>query len=211
MAHHSRKRQLLRAAVLALVLVLVPALAAAQSSPARRTKRSDLSTRSSSEVGSLYYGAGIGLAIPFESGMHAGFKLDVNGFYVMQRLNPGLFLDLGANVGFTYNGSSVPDVSSWVLDLLPTARLRYQIDPAFSVYGDGGLGFAVWHWSAPSVTIGGITFGGSNTSLDLMLKLGGGVAYKVSPQVALFFEPAFNVYITDTTEFTMMVGAQYRP
>ncbi len=207
MAHHSRKRQLLRAAVLALVLVLVPALAAAQSSPARRTKRSDVSARSSSEVGSLYYGAGIGLAIPFESALNAGFKLDVNGFYVAQQLSPGLFLDIGANVGFTYNGASGVEGSFWALDLLPTARLRYLVDPAWSVYGDGGLGLAIAHQSVTFPFLGTV----SNTSVDLMLKLGGGVAYKVSPQVSLFFEPAFNVYITDLTEFTMMVGAQYRP
>ncbi len=192
----TRSSTLLRAAAAALALCLVPAAASAQTKRPRQD-----SAPVSTDVGSSYFGASFGLAVPTESNVNVGFKLNLDGFYVAQQLGPGLFLDVGGNLGFTYTGTAVADVSVNYWDILPTGRLRYAIDPAWSVYGDLGLGIGVVSASSSF---------GSASNTDFLMKIGGGAAYKVSSQWLLVAEPAFNVYAGDWTVFTLMLAAQYR-
>jgi opacity protein-like surface antigen len=166
-------------------------------------------------IGRFEYEGGLGLAIPFESGVNAGFKLAAGAFYGLQTLKPGLVLQVGGSVGWTYNGFASPlDGSINTIELLPTARLRMAVQPKLFVYGDGGLGLAFVH---EKVTIPGF-FGfpgasSSATDAALLIKLGAGIGYELQPNLSLVFEPAFNIYVKSgsLTQFTMMVGALYRP
>ncbi len=166
-------------------------------------------------VGKLEYAGGLGLAVPFESGVNAGFKLAGGAFYGLQTLKPGLVLQVGGTVGWTYNGYASPiDGSLNSIDLLPTARLRLAVQPRLFVYGDGGLGLAFVHYKATiSLYPGGPSFSSSGTDTALLVKLGGGVGYDIQPNLSLTFEPAFNIYLKSgsMTQFTMLVGALYRP
>jgi hypothetical protein len=158
----------------------------------------------------LEVGGAVGLAIPFESGINTGFKLNAAGFYGFQQVAPNMLLQLGGNLGWTYHGAPAPvDGSFMFFDFLPTARLRMTLNDKLFAYGDGGLGLAV---ARASVTI---PFFGTRSSTDaaLLIKLGGGVGYDLNPQLSLVGEPALCIYVKDgsTTELTLMVGALYRP
>lgn len=197
--------------------------AAAAPAPAQRTPAAmQAAATDYALVGRLEYSGGLGLAIPFESGVNAGFKLAGGAFYGLQTLKPGLVLQVGGTVGWTYNGYASPlDGSLNTIDLLPTARLRLAVQPRLFVYGDGGLGLAIVH---ARITVPGVPpippfFPGSpsttasSTDAALLIKLGGGIGYDIQPNLSLTFEPAFNIYVKSgsITQFTMLVGALYRP
>jgi opacity protein-like surface antigen len=173
-------------------------------------------------IGRLEYSGGLGLAIPFESGVNAGFKVAGGAFYGLQALKPGLVLQVGGTVGWTYNGYPSPiDGSLNTIDLLPTARLRLAVQPRLFVYGDGGLGLAIVHARItrpgipplPPFYPGTPSTTESDTTAALLIKLGGGIGYDIQPNLSLTFEPAFNIYVKSgsITQFTMLVGALYRP
>lgn len=148
----------------------------------------------------------LGLAIPFESGLNTGFKLNAAGYYGFMPLGPTMLLQLGANLGFTYNGMPSPvDGSFIVVDILPTARLRLTLDGKLWAAADGGLGLAI---ARSKVTV---PFFGTQSSTDaaFLIKLGGGIGYDLNEQLSLVGLPALNFYIKDgsTTEFTLLVGA----
>jgi hypothetical protein len=216
-------------APLALALALGPAAASAQTArtgttPASKTAaapaqrqpaRAMAPSADAALIGRFEFEGGLGLAIPFESGMNTGFKLGAGAFYGLQTLGHGLVLQVGGTVGWTYNGYPSPlDGSINTIDFLPTARLRYAIDPKLFVYGDGGLGLAVIHSSFTFPTLPGFpTISGSSTDAALLIKLGGGIGYQLQPRLSLVFEPAFNIYARSGgfTQFTMMAAAIYRP
>ncbi len=160
-------------------------------------------------LGKLEVEGSLGLAIPFESGMNTGFKLNAAGYFGFMPLGPTMLLQLGANLGFTYNGMPSPvDGSFIVVDLLPTARLRVTLNDKLWAMADGGAGLAI---ARSKVTI---PFFGTQTSTDaaFLLKLGGGIGYDMNEQLSLVALPALNFYIKDgsTTEFTFLVGATMR-
>jgi opacity protein-like surface antigen len=225
-------------APLALALAFVPAAASAQAAPRKTAAPAAKTTAApvtrttaapaqrapaaiqaapaeSDLIGRFEYEGGLGLAIPFESGVNTGFKLAAGAFYGLQTLKPGLVLQVGGSIGWTYNGFASPlDGSINTIELLPTARLRMAVQPKLFVYGDGGLGLAFVH---EKITIPGF-FGfpgasSSATDAALLLKLGAGIGYELQPNLSLVFEPAFNIYVKSgsMTQFTMMVGALYRP
>jgi hypothetical protein len=197
MTTHASRNTLVRAALAALCLALAPAIALAQAAPR------SASGGSRPLVGSLELGAGIGLGVPFQSGVGAGFKLNFDGFYGVTQLAPGVVLQAGGNLGWTHNGGDF-DTSFNFLDFLPTARFRFAAGPQLFFYGDLGLGLAIVTASAPGFA--------SDSSAAFLIKLGGGLGYSVTPEVSLTFEPAFNFYVKSDgfTQFTMLAGVLYR-
>jgi hypothetical protein len=200
MTTHASRNTLVRAALAALCLTLTPAIALAQVAPR------SASGASKPIVGSLELGAGIGLGIPFESGIGAGFKLNFDGFYGVTQLAPGVVLQAGGNIGWTHNGGDF-DASYNFFDFLPTARFRFAAGPQLFFYGDAGLGLAI-----VSVSVTSFGFSTSDSSAAFLVKLGGGLGYSVTPELSLTFEPAFNFYVKDgsITQFTMLAGVLYR-
>jgi Outer membrane protein beta-barrel domain len=213
-------------APLAFALALGPAAASAQTArtgttPASKTAaapaqrqpaRAMAPSADAALIGRFEFEGGLGLAIPFESGVNTGFKLGAGAFYGLQTLRPGLVLQVGGTVGWTYNGYPSPlDGSLNTIDLLPTARLRYAVDHKLFVYGDGGLGLGILH-SSFTIPLPGFP-AVSSTDAALLIKLGGGIGYELQPRLSLVFEPAFNIYVKSgsITQFTMMAAAIYRP
>lgn len=187
----------------------------AAAAPAQRTPAAIEASADQALIGRLEYTGGLGLAIPFESGVNAGFKLAGGAFYGVQTLKPGLVLQVGGTVGWTYNGYASPiDGSLNTIELLPTARLRLAVQPRLFVYGDGGLGLAFVHYKTSFTVLPGFpSVSASGTDAALLIKLGGGIGYDIQPNLSLTFEPAFNIYAksNSVTQFTMLVGALYRP
>lgn len=193
------------ALLITFALLLLPAAASAQA--ARHGAAADAPSRL---VGHVELGGAFGLAIPFESGLDTGFKLNGNAFLGVQQLTPSAVLQLGGNLAWTYNGHSGGFGGSLnAVDFLPTLRLRTALSPLVFAYGDVGVGLSVVSESVDIPGLGTV----SNTDTAFLLKLGGGLGYTVSPQLALTFEPAFNIYAKDgsVTQFTLMFGVLYRP
>jgi hypothetical protein len=188
----------LRAVALLAALALLPALARAQ--PRRA---STAPAASHALLDRWEAGAGLGLAIPFESGIDTGFKLGADAFYGLTSLSPSTILQVGGKFAWTYNSFSSSSGSLNSIDLLPVARLRAAITPQVFGFGDVGLGMAVVRGSVSSA---------NSTDAALLLQLGGGLGYHLNPQLALTFEPAFNIYAKDSsiTQFTLMVGFLFR-
>lgn len=177
--------------------------------PARRSARAAEPT--DDLVGKLEVEGSLGLAIPFETGMNTGFKLNAGGYYGLMQLTPTILLQVGGNFGITRNGYDVPSIpgvstsgSTWLFDFLPTARLRFAINEKLHAMADGGLGLGIAYTSFSG---GGISQ--SDTSAAFLLKLGGGVGYDMNEKLSLVALPAFNIYVKDgsVTEFTLLVGA----
>lgn len=159
-------------------------------------------------LGRIELGGSLGLAIPFESGIDTGFKLNGAVFYGVMPLAPRVILQLGGNLGWTYHSAPF-DGSFTFWDILPTARARMSLDQRLFAYGDVGMGIGL---ARASVNIPGF---GTQTASDtaFLLKLGGGVGWDLNPQLSLVGEPALCIYMKDgsTTELTLMFGVLYRP
>jgi len=204
---------LLPLVALASALALSPAAATAQSG-ARRT--TNPSSADSSLVGRLELDGALGLAVPFESGLNAGFKLRGGVLMGMQTLTPGVILQVGGQVGWTYEGYSSPlsgSINS--IDLLPLARVRIGLAPQLFGYGDAGLGLGIVHSSVttPAPFPGFPSVKASKTDAALLIKLGGGLGYDLRSDISLVLEPAFHIYVKDgsITQFTLLAGVLYRP
>ena len=205
----------------ALSLVLTPLAAAAETAPARKAapavKQQPKAAPAPRATGGEYnplighweLEGALGLAVPFESGVNTGFKLAGSGFYGLQTLSPGVLLQVGGTVGWTYNGyGGGLDGSVNTVDLLPTARIRMAVNPKLFVYGDGGLGIGIVHAKATFPGFGST----STTDASLLIKLGGGVGFDLKPNLTLGVEPALNFYVKSgsITQFTLMAGLLYR-
>ncbi len=193
-----RQTRFVRASLAALVLVLVPAVASAQ---ARRGG-------GGGGPGHLEIGGELGLTIPFDSGPGVGFKLAPEGFYFLPEFSPGLSLGVGGQLAFDLH--PFPDAGTfWMMDIVPMGRLRYAINPKMAVYGELGMGIGVLHFSGVSTPFG--TFGGGTDSSFLM-KLGGGLQFKVNEKMSFTAGPCFNFYIKSggTTVLSLMGGLLYR-
>jgi len=208
---HTSSTVTMRTAALALAFALLPAAARAQS----RKTAPRAAAAPSALLDRWELGAGLGLAIPFESQLDTGFKLAASGFYGLVPLSAGVVAQVGGSFGYTYNswGSGL-DGSLHTIDLLPTGRLRASLAPLVFGYLDVGVGLGVVRSSYTSPAFPGLpatTF--SSTDASFLLKLGGGLGYDLQPNLSLTFEPAFHIYAKSgsITQFTLMVGALYRP
>jgi len=195
-----RQMSFVRAALAALVIVLVPAVASAQS---RRGG-------GGGGAGHLEVGAELGLTIPFDSGPGVGLKLAPEGFYFLPEFSPGLSLGVGGQLAFDLHPFG--DLTWWFMDIVPMGRLRYAINPNMSVYGDLGMGIGILHVTLPSVTLFGQTFGGSDTTGCFLMKLGGGLQFKMNDKMSITAGPGLNFYIKSggATVLTLMGGLLYK-
>jgi len=192
---HFRKTSFVRAVLAALVLVLVPAVASAQ---ARRG--------GGGSAGHLEVGGEFGLTIPFDSGVGVGFKLAPEGFFFLPEFSPGLSLGVGGQLAFDLH--PFPDFGTiWFMDIVPMGRLRYAINPKTAVYGELGMGIGIAHTSFSA-----FGFSTSATDTAFLLKLGGGVEFKIDPKLSITAGPAFNFYLKGggSTVLSLMGGLLYK-
>jgi hypothetical protein len=121
------------------------------------------------------------------SGFSAGPRLTGEVMYAALDLAPQLRLNLGGRLSWAYHSwSGGLNGSTWLLDLVPDAKLRYAVSDIFGLYGDFGLGYAY---------IGG----DGGTGSALAIQLGAGVTYALTPKMNLLGEVRFNIYSKDGT------------
>ena len=148
-------------------------------------------------IGGIDYSALLGLEIG-PSGTSVGPRLSGEVMYGLMDLAPNLRLDIGGRAAFAYHGG---DVSLWLLDFVPDAKIKYAIMDNLAVYGDFGLGLGYLHASVDvpaavqqQCNLLNIDCGGSDSSIALTIQFGGGVAYAVTPTINLLGEIRFDIY-----------------
>ena len=146
-------------------------------------------------VGATDYSLLLSLEIP-PSGFSVGPRLSGELMYGFIDLSPQARLSLGGRGAFSYHGGDF-NISLWILEAVPDAKLTFALAPGLAVYGDVGLGLALMHFSFPAVAAIPPFFpgsSGSDSSLQVTFQFGGGVSYAVSPNMNLLGEVRFDIY-----------------
>lgn len=191
-------------------LLAAPVSAAAQAKRATRTQATQPAAASgTTPAGGLSVGGFIG----YESGDLSGLTLRLDGEMPFQMLSPQVALSFVGSAGYTHFSKDIAfgDITYNIVKLVPAARFTLAVNPQVDVYGDGGLGLYYYSYRSsvtvptfPTVTASGNGFG-------LVMRLGVGGFYKVTPQLRIGGElgvvPYFNK--VDTTDITIMVGAMF--
>jgi hypothetical protein len=185
-------RGIVRAAVVALALVLVPTVAFAQS---RRG--------GGGGSGNLEFGGEFGLAIPFDSGPNIGFKLAPELIYMFPEFTPSVAFGVGGQLAFSLHPFGDFSSTWWFMDIVPIGRVLFAVTPKVGIYGDLGMGIGLVHASVA---------GFSTTDTAFLLKFGGGAQIKLDQKLSFTAGPAFNFYVKSgsATVFTIMGGLLYK-
>ena len=157
--------------------------------------------------GNLEVGGEAGLAIPFTSGYGLGLKFAGQAFSRVSELAPGISLLLGGQVAFDVHPFG--DFTLWFFDVLPTGRVRFtQLVPGFTFYGEAGAGLGLVHVGFADARFNSY----SDTSVAFLIKLGGGIEFKINELMTVTAGPALNFYLRSGgfTELTLMGGFLYK-
>lgn len=159
----------------------------------------------------------IGGWIGYEAGDLDGLQLRLDVVKPYQRLSPQVELALVGSVGYSRLTESVSapgnttDVTANILKLVPAARFSLPLNADFSLFGDAGVGLylafsSIDHSSAALLD-------SSRTDVGLMLRLGAGAVYRLSPRThlgaSLVLDPMFGGY--DDVTFSFLAGVTYQP
>ncbi|MGC3997299.1 MAG: outer membrane beta-barrel protein [Anaeromyxobacter sp.] len=142
-----------------------------------------------------------GLALGVETGDLDGFQLRGDLEYPVQRMAPQLVFAFVGSLNWSHLSEHSVDLDE--LGFTPTARFLFEATPTIDLYGDLGLGlyYANLDWDT-----------GDDSDVGLMMKLGVGVGFEVSPTVRLGgelgFRPHFGDY--DDTTTSLLFTALFR-
>jgi opacity protein-like surface antigen len=191
------------------VALLAPAAALAAPAPSAKP-----SSKPAASAGSPAEALELGGFIGYETDDPSGISLRGDLEIPFRRLNPQVKLSWVASVGYSRltEDISYGTFSANILKFVPSARFTIPINPQFSVFGDAGLGFYYAWWNTetsfpnfPSSSI-------DSTEFNLMMRIGAGAWYHLSPQLklgALFeLDPFFGDF--DQNTLLVQVGAMFR-
>ncbi len=115
-------------------------------------------------------------------------------------------------------GPAVPTVvgaskrSAWVVQAVPTARLRRVLAPGFAIFADGGLGLGLaWDETVDDEAFVGRTTT-SRATVGLVARLAAGVAWDATERLRVVFHPfAISAELgSDWSAFTPSLGLAFR-
>jgi opacity protein-like surface antigen len=141
-------------------------------------------------------------------------RAQVRGGLPLKRLNEQLDLQLVVPLGFGWTrseGAFSSMSTAYGVDLVPLARLGLSGPTRLRFYGDVGVGVVHYRYRFEIPSLGGAN--GHSTGLGI--RVGAGVEYALTPQVALFFEPIHLLFQTaqegtfrfGNTSYTSSTGA----
>ena len=189
------------------VALLAPVVAFAAPAGSKTTTKSAAKPAASSGstsamAGSPLEGLEVGGFLGYETDDLSGFSLRVDGEVPFRELSPQVRMSLVGSLG--YSRLTWDPFPNWkftanVIKLIPAARFTMPLNEQFSVFGDAGLGLAYVsakvEYDSP---FGGAGFSGSDSSINLMMRLGVGAWYHVNPQLKvgamLELDPVFGDY-----------------
>jgi hypothetical protein len=191
-----------------LAVALAATLAPAVSSAAPRTTGSQAPSMQNLSVGGF---------IGYETDDLSGLALRLDGEMPFTALSEQATLSLVGSVGYSYltedfEGTTY-DFTAHVLKVIPAARISFAINPQFTLFGDAGLGvyYAAVNIDTPDPIFNDAVedeFGG----FGIMMRIGGGAWYHLSPTMrigaGIEFDPYFGDF--DQTTFIAQVGAMFR-
>lgn len=169
-------------------------------------------------------GLEVGGFIGYETDDLSGLSLRLDGELPFRDLTPELKLSLVGSFGYSHlTWDPLPDVkfTADVFKLIPAARFTLPVAPQLSVFGDAGLGLAYIRAKVEFPSSPFFPGSVSDSSINLMMRLGVGAFYQVNPQLRLGamleFDPVFGDYGyagngvggTQST-FLVQVGAMFK-
>jgi opacity protein-like surface antigen len=212
---------------LAAVALLAPAVAfaAGTSGGKSKTTSSSSSTQTSATAGTALEGLSVGGFVGYETDDLSGISLRLDGELPFRQLSPQINLSLVGSLGYshlTWEPFSYWKLTANTFKLVPAARFTMPLNEQFSVFGDAGLGLA--YISMTAKYDGYLGYGGgsySDSSVNIMMRLGVGAWYQMNPQLRLGalleYDPVFGDYGysgngVGGTQSTLLiqVGAMYR-
>ena len=184
------------------VALLAPAVALA--APASKSSAAPAAS-SSPTAGTALEGLEVGGFIGYETADLSGLSLRLDGELPFRTLTqPGattpVKLSWVGSLGYSYlTWDPIPSakMTANVFKLVPAARFTMPVNEKFSVFGDAGLGLAYISTSVDFASWTGLG-SASDSSLNIMMRLGVGAFYQVNPQFRvggmLELDPVFGNY-----------------
>jgi opacity protein-like surface antigen len=172
-------------------------------------------------------GIAVGGFVGYETADVSGVSLRLDGELPFKDLSPQVRLSWVGSFGYSHltTGSFAGgQFTANVFKFVPAARFTFPLAPQFSVTGDVGLGLAIVSASI-DVSIPGIppfipaqSFSESHSTVNLMMRLGGGAWYDVNPKMRLGlmleFDPIFGDFgftgASSQTTFIVQGGAMFK-
>jgi opacity protein-like surface antigen len=154
----------------------------------------------------------------------AGLQLRGDLELVQRPLSPEVGFSVVGSLAFTRFHEEWSDVylgfgdrfetTANVLKAIPAARFTFGRSSAFRPYLDAGLGLYFVSWSAETTDVYyGTSFKADDSDVGIVLRLGAGATFQVSPDLSLGVElgllPYLGDYVDDTT-MSALVSATFR-
>ncbi|MBI5507852.1 MAG: hypothetical protein HY903_03755 [Deltaproteobacteria bacterium] len=177
--------------------------------------------------GPLSLGASLGGAFPTNDGMFNCWRLRADGSLPVAQLSPALKLAGMASLGVLLGGNSATteetirstvytikrEASVTSFDLVPGARLAYEIIPSLYANFDLGLGFGLLLWKSRLTSDSPTDPSRSDSDLDsaAIVRVAGGAHYALGNFVIAAEIVGANFYLASEmdTVFTLTLGASY--
>ncbi len=206
---------------LALAALLVPAAAsAAPAKTAASAKAAKTAAAPTTSTSTPFDQLTVGGFVGYETDDVSGISLRLDGEIPFQALTPQINMSWVGSIGYSHltddRGFGF-DFTSNVLKIVPAARFTVPVNPQVSIFGDAGLGIA--YVSAKlSPPAGFEAYGLSDSSLNIMMRIGAGAWFQVNPQLKigamLEFDPIFGDYgisgVSSQSTFLIQGGAMFK-
>jgi hypothetical protein len=164
-------------------------------------------------------GLSLGGFLGYETDTLSGLSLRVDGELPYRPLGPQLKLSWVGSIGYShltkdedFFGVSLKTTAN-VLKFVPAARFTLPLSPAFSVFGDAGLGlYYVRETAETTVDIfTGEKVSSTASRVSVLMRFGVGGWYVVNPKLRLGamleLDPYFGDF--DQTTFLLQIGAMF--
>jgi opacity protein-like surface antigen len=226
-------RSLLAVALLAPSLALAApssgSKSSSKSSSSDQAKSSAATPTSQSAPPSQYGGLSVGGFLGYETDDVSGVALRLDGELPFKALSPQVKMSWVGSIGYSHltnSGFAGADFTANVLKIVPAARFTLPLNPQFDVFGDVGLGIAYVSVTAdfpgtpaiPPFFPGTPGFSQSDSSFNIMMRIGAGAWFHVNPQLRvgamLEFDPIFGDFgfsgASSQNTFNIIAGMMYR-
>jgi hypothetical protein len=194
-----------------LVAMLVPITASAA------PKRAAASATPASPLDGITVGGFVG----YEKDDVDGISLRFDGEMPFRALSPQVNLSWVGSIG--YSRLSLEDVVDFnIIKVIPAARLSFAVNPQFTLFADGGLGFYYASFDTEVSRFAGfdpftfqpvfVTEKVGDSEFSVLMRVGGGAFFQVNEKTRLGASIELSPYFGDfdQTTFLVQAGAMFR-
>ncbi len=158
----------------------------------------------SAQQGKMHAGGQVGISLPmgsFGDGANMGFGFAGNFFYGINNN-----IDITGSIGYITWGTEIDEISFSNIPILAGARYYFQ-KSQLTPYGLAELGMNLFSIDSPEFEILGQTYGGSESSSEFGLNIGGGFLYNLG-NMDLDVNAKINI-ISDLNHLTLFAGLRF--